>query len=347
MDSKDFSDFEARKADHLRLAMDTRTQARAGSGWDEIHLVHEALPELNLDGIELSSKFWDHSATSPLFISSMTAGHHQGEALNTVLAKGAAIRGWPMGVGSQRRELDDPTAAEEWRRLRKAAPQACFFSNLGITQLIQYGHEAALRLTHSLEAQAIIIHLNALQEALQPEGTPLFAGGLTAIEGLSRAANLPIVVKETGCGFSKATLQRLFSAGVSAVDIGGYGGTHWGRIEGFRAAPDSLQALAAQTFAHWGEPTPYCLQEAKDVGRKNQELWASGGVRSGLDAAKAIALGADKVGLAQPALAAALQGENALQRWMEQMEFELKLALFCTGSRTVEQLREGSRWRKI
>jgi isopentenyl-diphosphate Delta-isomerase len=335
--------FESRKADHLRLSLDPKMEALGGSGFSQIHLIHEALPNLNLSEISLETKFWGEKA-SPLFISSMTAGHHQGEAINITLAKVAAKKRWPMGVGSQRRELSDPKAKEEWKRVRKLAPKALLMGNLGLAQLIQTPLKNVLELANSLEASALFIHANALQEAIQPEGTPNFKGGLKALEKLAKASQVPVVLKETGCGFSKETLKRLKGIGLAAVDVSGFGGTHWGRIEGGRAADSSPQAMAAKTFENWGESTVDSLLAAQGV---SLEIWASGGIRSGLEAAKAIALGARKVGFAKPALEAALQGEESLEKWMSQMEFELKVALFCTGCKTPEELRKGKRWRKI
>lgn len=337
--------FESRKADHLKLALDPRMEALGSSGFERIHLIHEALPELNLAELKLESRFWKYKAASPLFISSMTAGHHKGEALNLTLAKTAARKRWPMGLGSQRRELADPQAKDEWKRLRKAAPDALLFSNLGLSQLIHQPLDEVFRLIDSLEAGGIFIHANALQEALQPEGTPQFKGGLKALEKLCKSSPVPVILKETGCGFSKATLKRLKNLGLSALDVSGYGGTHWGRIEGGRSPALSPQQQAALTFAQWGESTVDSLLSAKVLGKL--EIWASGGLRSGLDAAKALALGAHKIGYAKPALEQALLGEEALERWMYQMEFELKVALFCTGSKSVEELRKGEKWRKI
>lgn len=336
--------FESRKADHLRLALDPSMDAHS-SGLERIHLLHEALPEIDFEEISLSTKFWKFSASSPCFISSMTAGHHKGEALNITLAKVAQDKGWPMGLGSQRRELTDPQAKTEWSRLRKAAPDTFFMSNLGLSQLIQTAPKLVLSLADSLGSQAFIVHTNPMQEALQPEGTPQFKGGLKALEKFCKLSPIPVILKETGCGFSKPTIDRLKNIGLAALDISGYGGTHWGRIEGGRANPGSLKQMASQTFAHWGESTFDSIQVA--LSAKKLEIWASGGIRSGLDAAKVIALGARKVGFAKPALEQALLGEEKLRAWMNQIEFELKVALFCSGLKTPEDLRKGKRWRKI
>lgn len=315
-----------------------------GSGLERVHLMHEALPEINFEEVALETKFWSYKAASPFFISSMTAGHHKGEALNFTLARVSSQKKWPMGLGSQRRELTDPLAKEEWKRLRKEAPKAFFLSNLGLTQLIHTPLAKVLSLAESLGAGAFIIHTNPMQEVIQPEGTPQFKGGLKAIEKFCKASPIPVVLKETGCGFSAPTIKRLQGIGLAALDISGLGGTHWGRIEGGRAK-DGFQKLAAKTFENWGENTLNSLLAAQKW--KKAEIWASGGIRSGLDAAKTIALGAQKVGFAKPALEQALLGEESLADWMTQIEFECKVALFCSGTKTPEMLRKGKRWQKI
>lgn len=336
--------FENRKADHLRLSLDAKMDA-ADSGLNRIHLLHEALPEIDFSQISLETKFWQYKAASPCFISSMTAGHHKGEALNFTLARVAQEKRWPMGLGSQRRELTDPAAKEEWKRLRQAAPNAFLLSNLGLSQLILTPPKQVLALAEALDAKAFLVHTNPMQEALQPEGTPQFRGGLAALKKFCKISPIPVILKETGCGFSRPTVQKIKQIGLSALDVSGYGGTHWGRIEGGRAAEGSIQNQAAQTFAHWGESTFDSLQAA--LSAKKLEIWASGGIRSGLDAAKAIALGAQKVGFAKPALEQALLGDEKLSLWMDRIEFEVKVALFCSGLKTPEALRKGKRWRKI
>jgi isopentenyl-diphosphate Delta-isomerase len=249
-----------------------------------------------------------------------------------------------MGVGSQRRELGDLEAAAEWRALRKKAPKVELLGNLGLAQLIKTKISEVERLVESLEASAMIVHLNALQECLQPEGTPEFKGGLKAIERLAEKLSVPVVIKETGCGFSRETLKRLKGTGVAAVDVSGLGGTHWGRIEGDRNSTGSSAADAAVTFANWGISTVDSLLEATKL-KPDYEVWASGGVRSGLDAAKLLALGATSVGFAMPVLEAALSGEEALLGKMAQFEFELKTALFCTGAKSIAGLQRGKVWR--
>jgi isopentenyl-diphosphate delta-isomerase len=233
-------------------------------------------------------------------------------------------------------------ATDQWKELRAEFPELILFANLGLSQLPGAFTTDVARVVESIRAQALVVHANALQEALQPEGTPQFKGGVAALARLTRELTVPVVLKETGCGFSKNTMLKLRETGLSALDVSGLGGTHWGRIEGARArVADPIRGGAAETFAQWGESTVQSLLTAHEL-CPELELWGSGGVRSGLDAAKAIALGAHRVGYAQPALAAALQGDEALSLWMEQQEYELKLALFCTGMRDPLALRSGN-----
>uniref|UniRef100_UPI00322159DA alpha-hydroxy-acid oxidizing protein n=1 Tax=Bdellovibrio sp. TaxID=28201 RepID=UPI00322159DA len=242
-----------------------------------------------------------------------------------------------MGVGSQRRELEDSNAAEEWAKVRKQAPKARLLGNIGIAQLIKSPIDKIRRLIDSTEAVALFVHLNPLQEALQPEGTTEFRAGLQAIENLVKLAGIPVIVKETGCGFSVATLKRLENTGIFAVDVSGKGGTHWGRVEGYRSEESEMLYQVAQTFADWGISTTESLLNAKEA-RVEYQLWASGGVRNGLEIGKLMALGASKVGVAKPFLEAALQGDEALEKLLTRLETELKITMFCTGCRNLKDL---------
>lgn len=333
--------FESRKVDHIRIALSDSAQVDKRSQFDFIQLQHEAFPELNFADISLSvvalgakAELW----RTPFFISSMTAGHAGSVDVNMVMARVAAARGWPMGVGSQRRQLHDRAAAEEWSKIRRAVPNVCFFGNIGLAQLIEADLDAVRRLADSLQAHAMIVHTNPLQECLQPEGTPQFRGGLKALENLVAKIKLPVVVKETGCGFSSATLRRLQGLGLAAVDVSGFGGTHWGRVEGERSVVGSVRHRAADAFRDWGIDTVESLMLAK-ASVRDYAVWASGGVRTGVEAAKLLALGAEMVGLAMPIMQAALNGEEALNTRMETLEFELKTTLFCTGAQSITDLR--------
>jgi isopentenyl-diphosphate delta-isomerase len=350
----DIAQFEGRKREHIQLALDPANQASQVSGLDRVQLIHEALPELDLQDVRLDSQCLGRSAKTPFYVAGMTAGHADAFALNRTLALACNKRGWAMGVGSQRRELEDRGSEklDQWKKIREDVPELTLIANLGVAQVIHASIADIRHLIQSLNAQALAIHLNALQEVMQPEGTPQFKGAFSAIErviGELGAFGIPVLLKETGCGFSRATLRRVSGLKLAAIDLSGLGGTHWGRIEGARAKSESLHYQAARTYADWGISTPEAVLNAREALRiarpTSIEIWASGGVRSGLDAAKLIALGADRVGYAKPALEAALKGSEALDRWMELQEFELKTALFCTGSRTIVELRSEEKWK--
>jgi isopentenyl-diphosphate delta-isomerase len=335
--------FENRKADHIRLSLASKNEASGGSGLDRIQLLHEALPDLNFSEVQLSTVSLKQKQITPFLISSMTAGHRDSINLNERLAKAAAERGWRMGVGSQRRELNDKKAAQEWKSIRKVAPKVTLYGNLGLAQLIRSQVADVERLVDSLEADGMIIHLNTLQECLQPEGTPNYKGGVKSLEKLCARLSVPVIVKETGCGFSRATLKRLCGLGIASIDVSGFGGTHWGRIEGDRTAADDIRREVAASLANWGISTVDSVINALDV-KPDYEVWASGGVRSGVDAAKLLALGAKTIGFAKPILEAALKGEDELHRRMSVLEYELKTVLFCTGSKDIATLQRKKGW---
>lgn len=345
------TEFENRKQQHLHWALDSRVQAAELSALDAVTLNHEALPELNFEQVSIETPFQNkglkkYKLKTPFFISAMTAGHAQAFELNRRFAKACAKRGWIFGVGSQRRELmDQSVSMDRWSMIRRDAADLVAIGNLGLSQLIQSKTEQVSTLVENLDAQAFAIHLNALQEVIQPEGTPQFAGGLKAIRKLCKELKVPVILKETGCGFSAATLHKIKVLPLLAVDVSGLGGTHWGRIEGKRAEAkgDQLRSQAAVTFSDWGVNVVDSTRLARKILNPKTEVWASGGVRNGLDAAKLISCGATRVGFAKPALEAALKSDQDLLNWMEQIEFEFKTALFCTGSASAKQLYQKSK----
>lgn len=348
-ESENTSQFESRKKDHIELALRADTEAQGGSALDKVELTHEALPDVNFKDVKIQTHALEQILPTPFLVSSMTAGHGGSVSLNETLAQACANRGWLMGVGSQRRELTDPEALLEWQRVRAKAPGVKLLGNIGIAQLIQTNTDQIQRLADTLDATAMIVHLNSLQEVMQPEGTTDFVGGLKAIERVVTGLSVPVVVKETGCGISPQTTKKLLDAGVSAVDISGYGGTHWGRIEGGRASEAEGQrsrvlSQVSKTFADWGIPTAQAMKSMVDHGL-HRNVWASGGVRSGLDAAKLLAMGAQVVGMAKPILEAALLGPEQLDEKMEVLEYELKVAMFCTGCSELVNFRGKQLWR--
>ena len=338
--------FEKRKQDHLRIALDPRSQAEGLSGLEQVQLIHEALPDMNFQEVDPSTSFFSRKLSLPIFVSSMTGGHEKAPQINNHLARLSSDRQLLMGVGSQRRELTDPAAAQEWQSIRKLSPNALLIGNLGIAQVIRTPVDQIRALLDSLQAEALFVHLNSLQECLQPEGTPEFRGGYEAIENLVQKLSIPVIVKEVGCGFSASTLKRIYGLGVYAVDVSGLGGTHWGRIEGYRSEDEELLFQVAETFRDWGISTVQSLLSAKEI-NENYTVWSSGGVRDGLQAAKLLAMGSHMVGIAQPWLKAALSEdpEKAVNDLFEKLQLELRIAMFCTGTAKVENFRTKKVWK--
>lgn len=337
--SDSYDQFEQRKKDHIRLALMQENQASELNNLDDVILEHEALPDINFNDIDISSIRFLKKVNNPFIVASMTAGHKDANKINYNLVSACARMNWAMGVGSQRRELTDATAAFDWVSIKKDFPDVNLFSNLGIAQVIHSSIYNIQKIIESIDATALIVHCNALQECMQMEGTTNFKGALNAIEHLIKVLDVPVVVKETGCGFSKKTLQQLNEIGVSAVEVSGLGGTHWGRIEGKRAGDDAIRQRAAVTFANWGITSVKSVIYASLI-KPKYEIWGSGGARNGLDAAKLIALGATTISFAQALLQAALESEAAVITIMQTIEYELRVAMFCTGSETLSDLKE-------
>ena len=328
--------FVQRKKDHIQISLREESQALTDQ-FSPLVFQHNALPEINFEQVCLDTQVFGRPLKAPLFVSSMTLGHQEAETLNHRILRACEKRGWMMGVGSQRSQLFDPLAHRECEALRDQFPGVVIFGNLGLSQLIETPVEVVETLVSSLGATFMVIHSNPLQEVIQPEGTPQFKGGLKALETLCARLSVPVVLKETGCGFSPQNFEALKGMGLGAIDVSGRGGTHWGRVEGYRMEPHQMGFQVAQSFAHWGLSTVDSLKEGIKA-QMDCELWASGGVRTGLEAAKLMALGAPKVGFAKPILEAALEGEERLLQRMECLEYELKVALFCLGLSRVETL---------
>lgn len=335
----EFKEFEKRKQDHIALALNPNNQTTDLNKLDTVKLLHEALPDFNFNEIDFSTKRLNKLVKNPFLISSMTAGHTDAQTINNNLMQAAEETGWAMGVGSQRRELFDKDASKEWKSIRTNYSSVSLFGNLGIAQLITANIDDILRLTDVLHADGLIIHCNPMQECIQPEGTPFFKGCWQALEKIIAQSSIPIIIKETGCGFSESTIIRLANIGVAAIDVSGLGGTHWGRIEGERAQDNSIKKRASITFKNWGIDTVSSLKYTHEVKNKI-EVWGSGGVRNGLDAAKLIALGAQTIGFAKPLLQASLTSSEDVITEMRAIEYELQVAMFCTGSKVLPDLKE-------
>lgn len=324
-------DARDRKAEHIKLALDSRMQMERNY-FDEIRFEHEALPEIALEEIDLSVNFLGKRLESPLLISCMTGGTDEATRINRNLALGAEETGVAVGVGSQRKALEDP-ATEESFRIRPFAPRAPILANLGAVQL-NYGMGLAecRRAVEMIDADALVFHVNALQEALQPEGQTNFDGLVSKMGDVARRLGTPVIVKEVGCGISARTAMRLLEEGIRVIDTAGTGGTSWARIEAARARDQEIGEL----FADWGIPTPLAIQRLREVG--GLTIIGSGGVRNGIDAAKAIASGADLVGLAYPFLRAATESKERVAQTIRRIVRELKICMFCVGARTVKEL---------
>jgi len=332
------TDIERRKRDHLDIVLSGTASHTMPAGFDALSFEHNALPEVDFDQIDLSSQFLSFSLRIPFLASSMTGGPVESVTINRALAEAAQHCGFAMGVGSQRIALTTDETHGLGRDLRRLAPDIPIFGNLGAVQLVNgMGIDDARRAIDAIEANALILHLNPLQEALQKGGDINFKGVAQAIEQLVPRIGVPVIIKEVGSGISAAVARRLIECGVAAVDVAGAGGTSWAAVEGKRSAETKDQSLG-EIFRDWGIPTAQCLAEIH-AAHPTLPLIASGGIRHGLDAAKAIRLGAGLVGQAAALLPAATQSTEAVIAHVETFERALKIACFVTGSASLAELR--------
>ncbi|PZR82805.1 MAG: type 2 isopentenyl-diphosphate Delta-isomerase [Candidatus Aeolococcus gillhamiae] len=331
----------SRKADHLRINLEEDVAAKGVStGFDAYRFMHCALPDIDLDEVSTATEVLGWQLASPLFISCMTGGTEQAARINMVLAETAAELGIALGLGSARVLLERPEALPSFA-VREIAPTVPLLANLGAVQLnLGVSSGDCARLVDMLGADALVLHLNALQEALQPEGDTCFAGLLGRIETVAASLAVPVIVKEVGWGISADLVTGLLDAGVAAVDVAGAGGTSWSEVERHRLGGPAAGTAAA--FAGWGIPTAVALTQARTAA-PDGVIFASGGVRSGLDVAVASALGADLVGVAGPFLRAAAFGTQACVNLGREWFDVLRIAMFCTGSRDLPSLRSSAR----
>lgn len=329
----------ARKAEHLDIVLSrgVRTQGKS-AGFDLIDFEHCALPELDLDAIDLASTFLGRALKAPILISSMTGGPQGSASINLAIAQAAGRLGIGFAVGSQRIALESAAMAGFDRQLRDAAGPVPILANFGAAQLRRWNvPEMARRAVDMIDADGLIIHLNPLQEAVQEGGDRDWSGLLGRIEALARAAPKPVIVKEVGSGISGALARRLWDAGVSVLDVAGAGGTNWAAVEAERAQSPRARAVA-DAFRGWGIPTAEALRQVS-AACPQAVIIASGGIRDGVDAAKALALGAALVGQAAGVLPAALAGADAVAEHMAILIEQLRVACFCTGSEDLSALR--------
>jgi len=322
-----------RKAEHIKLALERRMQGPGGA-FARFEFVHCALPEIDLAEIDTTTSFLGKPLAAPLLISCMTGGTEEAARINQNLAEAAERVGVALGVGSQRKALED-AATRATFEVRERAPGIALLGNLGAVQLnYGYGVAECRAAVDMIDADALVLHLNPLQEAIQPEGDGNFADLLPKIAQLVEELEVPVVVKEIGMGISAAVAADLRGAGVRIIDTAGAGGTNWARIEAARA--DDLEL--GELFANWGVSTADSIRAVAALG--DVTVIGSGGVRNGIDVAKAIALGADVVGLAYPLLRAAVESADAVEAKLRRMLKELRICMFCTGARTLGDLRK-------
>jgi len=335
-----------RKADHLRINLERDVDAKGlTNGFDAWRFENCALPELDFENVDTSTTFLGKGLGAPLLISCMTGGTEDAGRINRRLARVAQRAAVAIGVGSGRVLLERADLLGTFD-VRDEAPDVLLFANIGAVQLNKgYGADECGRLVRMLRADALVLHLNAIQEAVQPEGDTCFAGLLSRISALCSTLDVPIIVKEVGWGIAPDTVVALLQAGVAAVDVAGAGGTSWSEVERHRL-PEGRRQRVAAAFAGWGIPTAECIQRARDAA-PSASLIASGGIRDGIDVAKAVALGADLVGIAGRFLRAAAEGENAADDFVWELITALRIAMFAVGVPTIASLRNTPRLRHV
>ncbi len=326
-----------RKADHIRINLEEDVRSELTTGLERLRFEHNALPELDLGSLQLDLVFLGKRLAAPLLISSMTGGTVAAGQINLALARAAQQEGVAMGLGSLRAALEEPAQAKTFQ-VRAAAPDILLLANLGAVQLnYGMGIDDCRRAVELVGADALVLHLNSLQEALQPEGDTDFSGLLSKIELVCRSLSVPVIAKEVGWGISGEVAARLARAGVAAIDVAGAGGTSWSQVEMYRTENPEAARLAA-AFIGWGIPTAESLRQVRSV-LPEIPLIASGGLRNGTDVAKSIALGADLGAMAGPFLKAAAESSEAVVRTIENVVSELRLVMFATGSASLAALR--------
>ncbi|MBL7066206.1 MAG: type 2 isopentenyl-diphosphate Delta-isomerase [Anaerolineae bacterium] len=329
---------QQRKSDHIRINLQEDVDFKhVSTGLKRYRFIHCALPELDLDEVDTSTTLLGKRLAAPLLISSMTGGTPEASAINRRLAEAAQAAGIGMGLGSQRAAIEDPSLADTYR-VRRIAPDVLLLANLGAVQLnYGYGPDECRRAVEMVEADALILHLNPLQEALQPRGETDFAGLLSKIEVVCRALEVPVVIKEVGWGISEQVARQLADAGVAAIDVAGAGGVSWSQVEMHRATTER-ERLVAAAFANWGIPTAESLLMARR-GAPDMPVIASGGTRDGIQIAKAIALGAAACGVAGPFLRAASESTAAVAELIAVLMTQLRIAMFAAAAADIQALR--------
>lgn len=334
--ARDESQTGQRKRDHIQINLHEDVAHEMSTGLDLYRFTHRALPELDLDEIDPSVTLFDHALSVPLLISSMTGGTAEARQINIRLAEAAQAAGIALGLGSLRAALEEPDLGGTYQ-VRPWAPDILLLANLGAVQL-NYGYDEThcLRAVELVQADGLILHLNPLQEALQPEGDTRWSGLLSRIEAVCRALPVPVIAKEVGWGIAAETARQLADAGVAAIDVAGAGGTSWSQVEMHRAK-DAISRRVAARFRDWGIPTVESLLAVRRA-VPDMPVIASGGLRHGLDVAKVLALGATLAGLAGPFLKAAATSSEAVADLIEEISRTLRITMFAVGAGDIASL---------
>jgi isopentenyl-diphosphate delta-isomerase len=331
-----------RKADHIRIALSRNVQAKkTTTGFEDIFFVHKALPEIDKQEIDLTINLFHHKLAAPIMVGAITGGTTKAAKINATIAEAIEELGLGMGVGSQRAAIEDKTLENSFAVTRKKAPTAFLIANIGGVQLINgYGIEEVKKAIEMIDADAIAIHLNSLQETAQPEGQTNFKGILKKISEIARELDLPVFAKETGAGIGANEARKLEAAGIKGIDISGAGGTSWAAVEYYRAKghENSFQRRLGDVFWDWGIPTAASVVEVSQTVKTS--VIASGGIRDGVEVAKSLALGASLASLSQPVLPAAVEGVEETKTVLSLLIEELKNAMFLVGAGSIENLKK-------
>ena len=332
------SRIDQRKADHIKINLEKDVRSGLTTGLENYHFIHEALPELDLEQVDTSLSLFGKRLAAPILISSMTGGTADAESINLRLAEAAQETRIAMGVGSQRAAIENPEQAKTFQ-VRRVARDILLFANLGAVQLnYGYGVDQCRQAVDMIGADALILHLNPLQEAVQDAGDTNFAGLSKKIEEICKKLEVPVIAKEVGWGMSERSVNILADCGVSAIDVAGAGGTSWSQVEMYRA-PDEFTRELAATFVGWGIPTAESILNVKKAAPE-MTVFASGGLKDGLDIAKCIALGAKAGGMAGNFLKAADQSVEAVDDLMREIKAQIRISMLCSGAKNIAALQQ-------
>lgn len=338
---KKLNNIKERKADHIEICLKETVQAsKVTTGFEDVSLVHRALPELDRQKIDMSTNIFGHNFSAPFFVGAMTGGTDKATKINIALAEAVEELNIGMGVGSQRIAIDNPKVEHSFSVVREKAPTAFILANIGGPQLVsKYGLKEAKKAIKMVKANALAIHLNPLQEAIQPEGETNYSNLLQSIRKLTNELDVPIIVKETGSGISSEDATLLEEAGVAGIDIAGAGGTSWAAVEYYRSKTrlDNYGQRLGLTFWDWGIPTAISLVET--VSSVDLPVITSGGIRNGIEITKAIALGAKLVSATYPFLYPATKSSEDVKKALQYLIEEVRNTMFLVGADSIEQLK--------